>query len=201
VAAKGTVVLAVNGKRYEAAGVDPSTTLLEFLRTQTPVRGPKLGCGEGTYVHPGASSCARIICAQAISRIFFPLESYHLAFIERSLIPQTTALFSSILRRLVWPGNSSSCMNTLRFYGVDFPKKKTSGLMKKNKTRQFQEKFSANRKRQRVPRITHFWLRCDRDQTLFVELSSRRRGTHELKMSNRLLARSSHQNSVSVSLG
>jgi xanthine dehydrogenase iron-sulfur cluster and FAD-binding subunit A len=72
VAKKGTVVLAVNGKRYEAAGVDPSTTLLEFLRTQTPVRGPKLGCGEGTYVHPGASSCARIICAQAISRVFFP---------------------------------------------------------------------------------------------------------------------------------
>ena len=43
-----TVVLAVNGKRYEAAGVAPSTSLLEFLRTQTPVRGPKLGCGEGT---------------------------------------------------------------------------------------------------------------------------------------------------------
>jgi indole-3-acetaldehyde oxidase len=42
-----TVVLAVNGKRYEAAGVDPSMSLLEFLRTQTPVRGPKLGCGEG----------------------------------------------------------------------------------------------------------------------------------------------------------
>nr|CAB3492936.1 unnamed protein product [Digitaria exilis] len=41
-----TVVLAVNGRRYEAAGVEPSTTLLEFLRTQTPVRGPKLGCGE-----------------------------------------------------------------------------------------------------------------------------------------------------------
>jgi indole-3-acetaldehyde oxidase len=43
-----TVVVAVNGKRYEAAGVDPSTTLLEFLHTRTPVRGPKLGCGEGT---------------------------------------------------------------------------------------------------------------------------------------------------------
>jgi indole-3-acetaldehyde oxidase len=46
-----TVVLAVNGKRYEAAGVDPSMSLLEFLRTQTPVRGPKLGCGEGMYVY------------------------------------------------------------------------------------------------------------------------------------------------------
>ena len=42
------VVLAVNGERYEAAGADPSTTLLEFLRTRTPVRGLKLGCGEGT---------------------------------------------------------------------------------------------------------------------------------------------------------
>ncbi|OEL16678.1 hypothetical protein BAE44_0022302, partial [Dichanthelium oligosanthes] len=40
--------LAVNGQRYEAAGVDPSATLLEFLRTRTPVRDPKLGCGEGT---------------------------------------------------------------------------------------------------------------------------------------------------------
>ena len=46
--AAAAVVVAVNGQRYEAAGVDPSTTLLEFLRTQTPVRGPKLGCGEGT---------------------------------------------------------------------------------------------------------------------------------------------------------
>jgi aerobic-type carbon monoxide dehydrogenase small subunit (CoxS/CutS family) len=45
-----TVVLAVNSKRYETAGVAPSTSLLEFLRTHTPVRGPKLGCGEGTYV-------------------------------------------------------------------------------------------------------------------------------------------------------
>lgn len=46
--APAAVVVAVNGQRYEATGVDPSTTLLEFLRTQTPVRGPKLGCGEGT---------------------------------------------------------------------------------------------------------------------------------------------------------
>ncbi|CAN6281026.1 unnamed protein product [Urochloa humidicola] len=50
------VVLAVNGRRYEAAGVDPSTTLLEFLRTQTPVRGPKLGCGEG-----GCGACVVLI--------------------------------------------------------------------------------------------------------------------------------------------
>ena len=43
------VVFALNGQRYEVAGVDPSTRLLEFIRTQTPFKGPKLGCGEGTY--------------------------------------------------------------------------------------------------------------------------------------------------------
>ncbi|XP_062212643.1 indole-3-acetaldehyde oxidase [Phragmites australis] len=55
-AAAETVVLAVNGKRYEAAGAHPSTTLLEFLRTQTPVRGPKLGCGEG-----GCGACVVLV--------------------------------------------------------------------------------------------------------------------------------------------
>ncbi|KAG0547256.1 hypothetical protein BDA96_01G064100 [Sorghum bicolor] len=54
--AAAAVVLAVNGKRYEAAGADPSTTLLEFLRTQTPVRGPKLGCGEG-----GCGACVVLV--------------------------------------------------------------------------------------------------------------------------------------------
>uniref|UniRef100_A0A0E0QW40 Uncharacterized protein n=2 Tax=Oryza TaxID=4527 RepID=A0A0E0QW40_ORYRU len=49
---EAAAVVAVNGERYEAVGVDPSMTLLEFLRTRTPFRGPKLGCGEdaaGTY--------------------------------------------------------------------------------------------------------------------------------------------------------
>ncbi|CAL4919469.1 unnamed protein product [Urochloa decumbens] len=50
------VVVAVNGQRYEAAGVEPSTTLLEFLRNHTPVRGPKLGCGEG-----GCGACVVLI--------------------------------------------------------------------------------------------------------------------------------------------
>lgn len=48
------VVFALNGERQEvaAADVDPSTTLLEFIRTRTPFRGPKLGCGEGIpYVY------------------------------------------------------------------------------------------------------------------------------------------------------
>jgi abscisic-aldehyde oxidase len=43
------VVFALNGQRYEVSGVDPSTRLLEFIRTRTPFKGPKLGCGEGTY--------------------------------------------------------------------------------------------------------------------------------------------------------
>ncbi|PAN44635.1 hypothetical protein PAHAL_9G057900 [Panicum hallii] len=55
-AAPAAAVLAVNGERYEAAGVDPSTTLLEFLRTRTPVRGPKLGCGEG-----GCGACVVLV--------------------------------------------------------------------------------------------------------------------------------------------
>ncbi|CAL4936383.1 unnamed protein product [Urochloa decumbens] len=55
-AAAAPVVVAVNGRRYEAAGVEPSTTLLEFLRTQTPVRGPKLGCGEG-----GCGACVVLV--------------------------------------------------------------------------------------------------------------------------------------------
>lgn len=41
------LVFAVNGERFELAKVDPSITLLEFLRTRTRFTGPKLGCGEG----------------------------------------------------------------------------------------------------------------------------------------------------------
>lgn len=43
----GILVFAVNGKRYELPSVDPSTTLLQFLRTETCFKSPKLGCGEG----------------------------------------------------------------------------------------------------------------------------------------------------------
>ncbi|XP_064938619.1 indole-3-acetaldehyde oxidase-like isoform X3 [Musa acuminata AAA Group] len=74
------LVFAVNGERFELAEVDPSTTVLEFLRTQTRFRGPKLGCGEGgcgacvvllsTY-HPvneqvkefSISSCLTLLCS------------------------------------------------------------------------------------------------------------------------------------------
>ncbi|TVU39658.1 hypothetical protein EJB05_13089 [Eragrostis curvula] len=53
-----SLVLALNGQRYEVAGcdIDPSTTLLEFIRTRTPFRGPKLGCGEG-----GCGACVVLI--------------------------------------------------------------------------------------------------------------------------------------------
>lgn len=38
---------AVNGERFNINSVDPSTTLLEFLRSNTPFKSVKLGCGEG----------------------------------------------------------------------------------------------------------------------------------------------------------
>ena len=44
----GSLVFAVNGQRFEVSSrVDPSTTLLEFLRTRTSFKSVKLGCGEG----------------------------------------------------------------------------------------------------------------------------------------------------------
>ncbi|KAM7528388.1 hypothetical protein LguiB_031798 [Lonicera macranthoides] len=42
-----TLIFAVNGERFELSDVDPSTTLLEFLRTHTRFKGVKLSCGEG----------------------------------------------------------------------------------------------------------------------------------------------------------
>ena len=46
---KQSLVFAVNGQRFELSDVDPSTTLLEFLRSQTPFKSVKLGCGEGLF--------------------------------------------------------------------------------------------------------------------------------------------------------
>jgi abscisic-aldehyde oxidase len=43
------LVFALNGERYEVSDADPSMPLLEFIRTRTRFRSPKLGCGEGTY--------------------------------------------------------------------------------------------------------------------------------------------------------
>ena len=41
------LVFAVNGVRFEIPAIHPSTTLLQFLRTNTPFKSVKLGCGEG----------------------------------------------------------------------------------------------------------------------------------------------------------
>ncbi|XP_021892559.1 abscisic-aldehyde oxidase-like isoform X3 [Carica papaya] len=44
---QNNLVFAVNGERFELSTVDPSTTLLDFLRSKTRFKSPKLGCGEG----------------------------------------------------------------------------------------------------------------------------------------------------------
>ncbi|KAJ3669997.1 hypothetical protein LUZ60_010321 [Juncus effusus] len=50
------LVFALNGERHEISGLDPSMTLLEFIRTRTRFRGPKLGCGEG-----GCGACVVLL--------------------------------------------------------------------------------------------------------------------------------------------
>ncbi|TVU39657.1 hypothetical protein EJB05_13088 [Eragrostis curvula] len=54
----GRLVFALNGRRYEVAAgdVDPSMPLLEFIRTRTPFKGTKLGCGEG-----GCGACVVLV--------------------------------------------------------------------------------------------------------------------------------------------
>ncbi|GAB4859899.1 aryl-alcohol oxidase 3 [Ancistrocladus abbreviatus] len=42
----GNLVFAVNGERFELPSIDPSTTLLEFLRSNTRFKSVKIGCGE-----------------------------------------------------------------------------------------------------------------------------------------------------------
>ncbi|KAK9022104.1 hypothetical protein V6N11_002397 [Hibiscus sabdariffa] len=46
---KQSLVLAINGERFQLSESDvhPSITLLEFLRSRTPFKSVKLGCGEG----------------------------------------------------------------------------------------------------------------------------------------------------------
>ncbi|MCD7449394.1 aryl-alcohol oxidase 2 [Datura stramonium] len=52
----GNLVFAVNGERFELACVDPSTTLLQFLRYHACFKSPKLGCGEG-----GCGACVVLV--------------------------------------------------------------------------------------------------------------------------------------------
>ncbi|KAJ7960370.1 putative Aldehyde oxidase [Quillaja saponaria] len=53
---QGSLVFAVNSERFELSSVDPSTTLLEFLRSQTRFKSVKLGCGEG-----GCGACVVLL--------------------------------------------------------------------------------------------------------------------------------------------
>ncbi|KAG5627599.1 hypothetical protein H5410_012817 [Solanum commersonii] len=52
----GSLVFAVNGERFELPCIDPSTILLQFLRSQTCFKSPKLGCGEG-----GCGACVVLV--------------------------------------------------------------------------------------------------------------------------------------------
>ncbi|XP_060170009.1 aldehyde oxidase 4-like [Lycium barbarum] len=52
----GNLVFAVNGERFELTCVDPSTTLLQFLRYHASFKSPKLGCGEG-----GCGACVVLV--------------------------------------------------------------------------------------------------------------------------------------------
>ncbi|KAJ1432167.1 Molybdopterin dehydrogenase, FAD-binding [Sesbania bispinosa] len=51
-----SLVFCLNGERFELSNVDPSITLLEFLRTHTRFKSVKLGCGEG-----GCGACVVLI--------------------------------------------------------------------------------------------------------------------------------------------
>lgn len=44
---ESSLVFYVNGERFQVPQPDPSTTLLEFLRSSTRFKSVKLGCGEG----------------------------------------------------------------------------------------------------------------------------------------------------------
>ena len=51
-AGNSSLVFAVNGEKFEVATIDPSTTLLQFLRNHTRLKSAKLSCGEGIYFYP-----------------------------------------------------------------------------------------------------------------------------------------------------
>ncbi|XP_022995321.1 indole-3-acetaldehyde oxidase-like isoform X1 [Cucurbita maxima] len=55
-AAAAPLVFAVNQQRFELSAVDPSTTLLHFLRHYTSFKSVKLGCGQG-----GCGACVVLL--------------------------------------------------------------------------------------------------------------------------------------------
>lgn len=52
----GILVFAINGERFEVPEIDPSTTLLHFLRSKTRFKSAKLSCGEG-----GCGACVVLL--------------------------------------------------------------------------------------------------------------------------------------------
>ncbi|KAL9677700.1 hypothetical protein QQ045_005934 [Rhodiola kirilowii] len=54
--ARSKLLFAVNGQRFEFSSIDPSTTLLEFLRGHTRFKSVKLSCGEG-----GCGACVVLL--------------------------------------------------------------------------------------------------------------------------------------------
>ncbi|CAK8538528.1 unnamed protein product [Lathyrus sativus] len=51
-----SLIFVINGEKFELSKVEPSITLLEFLRTQTRFKSVKLACGEG-----GCGACVVLI--------------------------------------------------------------------------------------------------------------------------------------------
>ncbi|KAK1587259.1 hypothetical protein Q3G72_011194 [Acer saccharum] len=53
---RNNLLFAINGERFELSTVDPCTSLLEFLRSQTRFKSVKLSCGEG-----GCGACVVLL--------------------------------------------------------------------------------------------------------------------------------------------
>ncbi|KAK4855131.1 hypothetical protein QYF36_004311 [Acer negundo] len=53
---RNNLVFAINGERFELSTVDPCTSLLDFLRSQTRFKSVKLSCGEG-----GCGACVVLL--------------------------------------------------------------------------------------------------------------------------------------------
>lgn len=85
---RNSLVFAVNGERFELASVDPSTTVLEFLRSQTRFKSVKLGCGEGWFLSLCVALTAIFVMDSCVS---FVLNNGLLTFFR------TWALFSMSL--------------------------------------------------------------------------------------------------------